>query len=68
LILNQAKDPTKRMVLAKAATGDTLAGQGSTDRAREKTFERPAGWLDALLVLQQAPGRSRSHTPRWWGR
>lgn len=91
LILNQAKDATKHMGLAKAATGDlavaylpdnpaitiemssflparrsrwfnpvtgeALAGQGSTDRAGQETFERPAAWEDALLVLQQAPGR-----------
>ena len=91
LILNQANEPTKRMVLAKSATGDlavaylpdnpaitiemssfppaiswrwfnpatgdALAGQGSTDRAGQKTFERPAGWEDALLALRQAPGK-----------
>jgi hypothetical protein len=91
LILNQAKDPTRRMALAKTATGDlavaylpdnpaitlgmssfpsglrwrwfnpatgeALAGQGSTDRAGQKTFERPPGWQDALLVLRQTRGK-----------
>jgi len=30
---------------------------GSTGRARQETFERPAGWEDALLVLRQTPGK-----------
>lgn len=87
LILNQALDPAKRMVLARSAAGDlavaylpdnpaislemsafppplqwrwfnpatgqSQAGPGPTDRAGMQTFERPAGWSDALLVLQQ---------------
>jgi len=91
LVLNQVKDPTKHMVLAKSATGDLAvaylpenpaitiqmssfppglrshwfnpatgdnqAGQGSTDRAGQMTFERPAGWEDGLLVLRQAADR-----------
>lgn len=91
LILNQADDPPKRMVLAKSAagdlaasylpdnpaiaiemssfppsmqfrwfnpaTGEAQAGQAPIERAARQAFERPAGWEDALLVLQQAPSR-----------
>jgi len=87
LIRNQTNDATKRMVLAKSASGDLAAaylpdnpaitiemsgfptpmrcdwhnpktgesqrGEGTFSNAGEKTFERPAGWEDALLVLRQ---------------
>jgi hypothetical protein len=38
-------------------TGDTQEGQGSASNTRSKTFERPAGWEDAVLVLQQASAK-----------
>ena len=33
-------------------TGDTQRGQGTASNTGSKTFERPAGWEDALLVLR----------------
>ena len=35
-------------------TGESQRGEGSASNTGEKTFERPAGWEDALLVLRQA--------------
>ncbi len=35
-------------------TGASQRGERSVSNAGEKTFERPAGWEDALLVLRQA--------------
>jgi hypothetical protein len=39
------------------ATGDAVEGQAATERIGQKTFERPARWEDAVLVLRQASGR-----------
>ena len=35
-------------------TGESQRGERSVSNAGEKTFERPAGWEDALLVLRRA--------------
>ncbi len=87
-ILNQAKDWTKRKVLARSTagdlavaylpdnsavtlqmtgfpaamrsrwfnpkTGEAVDGEGPVPPVGNKTFARPAGWEDALLVLRQA--------------
>ena len=38
-------------------TGDTQEGQGSASNTGSKSFGRPAGWEDALLVLRPAPAK-----------